>query len=82
MERPINPFRRGAIPWQVMEMALQGEFDGLPGTSDLTRGEIAEILGTEDHYITNAILRIKKQTGYAVPHITRSPGPKKSAKKG
>lgn len=74
MERPTNPFRKGGMPWQVMEMALQGEFDGLPGTSDLTRVEMAEILGTEIYSINNAIVTIKKKTGYIVPYVKMRPG--------
>lgn len=69
MERPINTFRKSGTPWHVMEMAIQGEFDGLPGTSDLTMEEIAEVLGTEKHAINNAIVTIKKKTGYIVPYV-------------
>ena len=66
MERPNNPFRAG-IAHDVMEMALQCEFDGLPGTADLTVKEIAEVLGTPRENVANAISVIKKRTGYIVP---------------
>lgn len=67
MERPNNPFKAG-ISHDVMQMALQGEFDGLPGTSDLTVAEIAEVLCTTQKSVSNAIFFIKKKTGYIVPH--------------
>lgn len=69
MERPNNPFRAGGIAYEVMEMALQGEFDGLPGTDDLTVDEIAEILCADRTSVANAIVRIKKKTGYVIPYI-------------
>lgn len=69
MERPNNPFRAGGIAYEVMEMALQGEFDGLPGTDDLTVDEIAEILCVDRTAIANSIVRIKKKTGYVIPYI-------------
>lgn len=68
MERPNNPFRAG-ISHDVMQMALQGEFDGLPGTSDLTVAEIAEVLCTTQRSVYNAIFFIKKKTGYIVPYV-------------
>lgn len=68
MERPVNKFRPG-IAHDVMEMALQEEFDGLPGTSDLTVTEIAEVLCTPRESVSNAIVAIKKKTGYIVPYV-------------
>lgn len=69
MERPHNPYRKGGIAFDVMEAALQEEFDGLPGISDLTTAEIAEVLGTTREAIANAIVSIKKKTGYVVPYV-------------
>lgn len=76
MKRPVNPFRQGGIAWEVMEMALQGEFDGLPGTEDLTSIDIAELLRTDRQSIINAIGTIKKKTGYIVPYTKLKHGPK------
>lgn len=69
MERPNNPFRAGGIAYEVMEMALQGDFDDLPGTSDLTVTEIAEVLCMSRKSVSNAIVAIKKKTGYIVPYV-------------
>lgn len=76
MERPNNPFRAG-IAHDVMQMALQGEFDGLPGTSDLTVAEIAEVLCTTRESVSNAIVGIKKKTGYIVPYVKMVGGRKR-----
>lgn len=77
MERPNNPFRAGGIAYEVMEMALQGDFDGLPGTSDLTVTEIAEVLCTPRESVSNAIVAIKKRTGYIVPYVKVAGGRKR-----
>ena len=74
--RPRNPFRPG-IAHDVMEMALQGEFDGLSGTSDLTVVEIAEVLCTTRESVSNAIVSIKKKTGYIVPYVKMVGGRKR-----
>lgn len=74
MERPKNSFRKGGIAYDVMEMALQGEFDGLDGTDDLTVPEIAEVLCVDRHSISNAISAIKKKTGYIVPYVKMAGG--------
>lgn len=76
MERPHNPFRPG-IAHDVMEMALQEEFDGLPGTSDLTKVEIAEVICTTPESVSNAIVGIKKKTGYIVPYVKMVGGRKR-----
>lgn len=80
MERPNNPFRAG-IAHDVMQMALQGEFDGLPGTADLTVKEIAEVLCTQRENVANAISVIKKRTGYIVPYVKVIGGKRKEWKK-
>lgn len=77
MNRPINPFRKGGIAHDVMEMALQEEFDGLPGTSDLTVDEIANVLCTTRKSASNAIVAIKAKTGYIVPYIKNIGGRRK-----
>lgn len=69
MGRPINPFNQATICYEVMEMALQGEFDGLPGTDDLTAQQIAEVLGVQKISVVNAIGDIKRRGGYCVPYV-------------
>lgn len=77
MNRPINPFREGGIAHDVMEMALQEEFDDLPGTSDLTVDEIANVLCTTRKSASNAICAIKAKTGYIVPYVKAVGGRKR-----
>lgn len=77
MERPTNPFREGSTPWEIMEMALQEEFDGLPGTSDLTITEIAEILCRERQLVHHSIRVIREKTGYIVPYVKMAGGRKR-----
>lgn len=73
-DRPANPFRRGSVIWSVMEGGLQGEFDGLPGWADLTVMQIAEVLDITFQAASNALWRIRKKTGYAVPHAVSPSG--------
>lgn len=73
-DRPINPFRRGSVIWSVMEGGLQGEFDGLPGWADLTVTQIGEVLDVAATEVSSYLLRIRKKTGYAVPHIVSPSG--------
>lgn len=72
--RPVNPFRRGSVIWSVMEGGLQGEFDGLPGWADLTVAQIAEVLDVAATGVSSYLLRIRKKTGYAVPHTVSPSG--------
>lgn len=60
-----------------MEMALQGEFDGLDGTSDLKVTEIANLLLVDPESVRNAIVAIKAKTGYIVPYVKAVGGRKK-----
>lgn len=73
-DRPVNPFRRGSVIWSVMEGGLQGEFDGLPGWEDLTVTQIGEVLDVTANRVSNYLLRIRKETGYAVPHAVSPSG--------
>lgn len=72
--RPLNPFRRGSVIWSVMEGGLQGEFDGRPGWADLTVTQIAEVLDVAASGVSSYLLRIRKKTGYAVPHAVSPSG--------
>ncbi len=65
-ERPINPYRKNSIMWSLMEGSIQGEFDGLPGWSDLTAQEIGEVLVVNTNTIAHYVHRIKQRTGYEV----------------
>ena len=67
MEKPVNPYREGAVIWKVM----QGGPDGWPegGWADLTTEEIAEVLGTSRNTVSCAIGDIRRDTGYRVPYI-------------
>lgn len=68
--RPNNPYREGSMTQALMEGALQGEFDGLPGWEDLTAKEIGEVLGGHrGDSITSAIGRIQRETGYEVQYV-------------
>ncbi|MDE6454612.1 MAG: hypothetical protein K2L38_01585 [Dysosmobacter sp.] len=58
----------------MMEMALQGEFDGVDGTDDLTIPEIGELLREDRDSVAQAIARIKKKTGYIVPYVKMKGG--------
>ena len=73
-DRPMNPFRRGSVIWSIMEGGLQEDFDGLPGWSDLVAAQIAEVLDVDDTIVSNFLYRIRKKTGYTVPHAVLPPG--------
>lgn len=77
VKRPENPFRPGGVAFSVMEMALQGEFDGLPGTDDLTVSDMADVLGVGRGNVYTAIEAIEKRTGYIVPYIKSKRGRKR-----
>ena len=73
-DRPVNPFRRGSVIWSVMEGGLQGEFDGLPGWADLTVAQIAEVMDVTATRVCEILYRVRKKTGYAVPHAVSPSG--------
>lgn len=73
-DRPVNPFRHGSVIWSVMEGGLQGEFDGLPGWADLTVAQIAEVLDITVESACNCLWKVRKKTGYAVPHAVPPSG--------
>lgn len=58
MVKPANPYKRGTLSWNLME----GDW------ADLTVRQIAEVLDVMPHSINEAMLRIKRKTGYEVPH--------------
>lgn len=64
LPKPDNPYRKGSLIWSVMEGAWE----------DLTTAQIAEVLDTSAHIVRCAMQRIKKETGYAVPHVVGRPG--------
>lgn len=53
MDRPQNPYHRGTLIWSVME----GDW------TDLTAGQIAEVMGTTKKSIDVCMTRIKKKPG-------------------
>lgn len=57
--KPNNPYKKGSLIWSVME----GDWE------DLTTRQIGEVLGTGAYSISAKISKIKKDTGYDVPHI-------------
>lgn len=57
--KPNNPYKKGSLIWSVME----GDW------YDLTTKQIGEVLGTGPCTIRAKISKIKKDTGYDVPHI-------------
>lgn len=58
MKKPDNPYPKGPLIWSVME----GDWE------DLTMEQIAEVMGSTYKAISSSITRIKKETGYRVPH--------------
>lgn len=59
MNKPQNPYRPRTIIWSIFE----GDW------SDLTAGEIAQVLGTSPNAIRCYISTILRQTGYRVPRM-------------
>lgn len=59
--KPENPYRKGSIIWSVME----GEWE------DLTPTQIAEVLDTTKNAVCSAISKIKRETGWSVPHAIK-----------
>lgn len=59
MDKPKNPYRKGSLIWSVME----GDWE------DLTVRKIAEVLDSVPNTVYSTISRIKKETGYDVPHV-------------
>lgn len=53
-----NPYRKGTVIWKVMEVDWH----------DLTIFQIAEVLGTTVMSIRDAVWRIRKETGFTIPH--------------
>lgn len=64
-------FRPGSLIWSVME----GDW------SDLTPKQIGEVLGTSGRSVTVQIIKIRRITGYSVPHDQRR-GPPNAIKGG
>lgn len=58
MDKPKNPYRKGTTVWSVME----GDWE------DLNVRKIAEVLDVPLGTVSTAISRIKRETGYDVPH--------------
>lgn len=58
--KPTNPYKKGSTIWKVME----GDWEDLP------QSRIAEALGVKCSTVRTCITRIKRQTGYDVPHIS------------
>lgn len=58
--KPTNPYKKGSTIWKVME----GDWE------DLTVRQIAEVLDVKYSTVRTCITRIKRQTGYDVPHIS------------
>lgn len=61
MDKPKNPYRKGTLIWSVME----GD------RKDLTVTKIAEVPDTTPSNISACITKIRKKTGYLVPHKIR-----------
>lgn len=66
MNKPKNPYAKGTLIWSVME----GDWE------DLTVTQIAEVLDTVPNNISAYIIKIRKQTGYLVPHLKGKGGRK------
>lgn len=66
MDKPNNPYTKGTLIWAVMEGAWE----------DLTVTQIAEVLDTVPNNISAYIIKIRKQTGYLVPHLKGKGGRK------
>lgn len=58
MDKPRNPYRVGTRAWAVME----GDWEGL------TVNQIAEVLDYSSPGIRSYLSKIKRDTGYIVPH--------------
>lgn len=58
--KPNNPYKKGSTIWAVME----GDWE------DLTARQIAEVLDVKYSTVRHYITRIRRQTGYSVPHIS------------
>lgn len=69
MDKPKNPYNKGTLIWSVME----GDW------SDLTIGQIAEVLDSSTSSIRTVINKIKDRTGYEVPRTRGTPGQKRGA---
>lgn len=76
-ERPDNPYRAGTVLWAVMEGGLQEVYDGLPGWSDLSNQQIAEVLGVEVKTVRSSFSRIYAQIGFRVPYARDNRGRKR-----
>lgn len=60
MDKPTNPYKKDSTIWKVME----GDWEDLPPS------RIAEVLDVKYSTVRQCITRIKRQTGYDVPHIS------------
>ena len=58
MSKVNNPFKPNTVAWKLLE----------DDWSDLTVRQIAEVLDVMSQTVYNAIRRVKKETGYEVPH--------------
>lgn len=67
IEKPENPYFKYlengniSILWSVFE----GDWE------DLTPAQIAEVLGCDPKQVSSYIWKIKKETGYEIPHISK-----------
>lgn len=68
MERPETPLKPDTLDWSLMEMSLQSEFDGKPGSADMTIQEISELMDKEPTKVRAIIGKIYKRTGYRVKY--------------
>lgn len=75
--RPDNPYQVGTVLWAVMEGGLQEVYDGLPGWSDLSNQQIAEVLGAEIVTVRKAFFSIYAKSGFRVPYARDSRGRKR-----
>lgn len=64
MDKPKNPFRVKTMLWALME----------EDWSDLTVAQIAEVFDTTYLSVNSALVRIKNETGYVVPHTSGKTG--------
>lgn len=65
-DKPANPYKKGSVIWSIME----GDWE------DLTAAEIAEVLSTTMNSVWSCIGKIKRETGYVVPHAREKTGGK------
>ena len=62
MQVPVNYYKKGTIMWSIVT----------DDWSDLKVSEIAEVLDANKQTVYSAISNIKKETGYCVPHVSKT----------